>query len=208
MNTTISVYFDFLSPYSYLFFRQLHRLPTPVADQVTWKFHPVILAKLLKHWGQKGPAEIPPKRLFLFEQCQRIAKNLNIPLLQPRQHPFNPLYVLRLACLATHLHDTRQQLNLIQCLWQHIWEHQLAADDPEEIIKSLEHEHLPGEKLLEQSFQESSKKELVQNTATAIELGAFGVPTFFVTNAKYSNKLFWGFDSWEDLMNIIKNGSL
>ena len=52
-------YFDFVSPYSCLC---LHRL-AELAGEVTIAYRPVLFAGLLKHWGQKGPAEIPAKRL-------------------------------------------------------------------------------------------------------------------------------------------------
>ena len=52
-------YFDFVSPYSYLC---LHRL-AELASEVTIAYRPVLFAGLLNHWGQKGPVEIPAKRL-------------------------------------------------------------------------------------------------------------------------------------------------
>jgi 2-hydroxychromene-2-carboxylate isomerase len=51
-------YFDFISPYSYfalLRFEEFNK-------QLKIRYRPTLLAGLLKHWGQKGPAEIPTKR--------------------------------------------------------------------------------------------------------------------------------------------------
>lgn len=55
-------YFDFISPFAYLQLARFSQLPadldiTPV---------PVVFSALLKHWGQLGPAEIPPKRRFVY----------------------------------------------------------------------------------------------------------------------------------------------
>ena len=46
-------YFDFVSPFSYLQLRRLLAEP----KQIELRFHPVLLAALLNHWGQLGPAE-------------------------------------------------------------------------------------------------------------------------------------------------------
>ena len=51
-------HFDFVSPYAYLQFRQLDRLP----DDLEVLFRPVLFAGLLDHWKQLGPAEIPAKK--------------------------------------------------------------------------------------------------------------------------------------------------
>ena len=51
-------YFDFISPFSYLQLCRFGELPKGTDIQHT----PVLFAGLLGHWGQKGPAEIAPKR--------------------------------------------------------------------------------------------------------------------------------------------------
>jgi 2-hydroxychromene-2-carboxylate isomerase len=44
-------YFDFISPFSYLQFNAISRLPV----DVTVRFFPVLFAGLLNHWGNKVP---------------------------------------------------------------------------------------------------------------------------------------------------------
>src|SRR5689334_16531801 len=55
-------YFDFISPFAYLQFSRLSRLPADL--RVTMK--PILFAALLEHHGHKGPAEIPSKRQFVY----------------------------------------------------------------------------------------------------------------------------------------------
>ncbi|MGH8132065.1 MAG: DsbA family protein [Steroidobacteraceae bacterium] len=57
---TVSWVFDVISPFAYLGFPDLQRLPA----HVRLRFVPVLLAALLTHFGQLGPAEIPAKRRF------------------------------------------------------------------------------------------------------------------------------------------------
>lgn len=91
MTASIDWYFDFVSPYSYL---GLHRLKD-VKPKINYK--PVLFAGLLKHWGQKGPAEIPAKRKWTYRSCDWQARKLGLPFRFPAAHPFNPLPHLRLA---------------------------------------------------------------------------------------------------------------
>ena len=44
-------YFDFISPFSYLQFNAISRLPV----DITVRFFPVLFAGLLNHWGNKVP---------------------------------------------------------------------------------------------------------------------------------------------------------
>jgi hypothetical protein len=53
-------------------------------------------------WGQKGPAEIEPKRAWTFRQVHWLAQQHGIAMDTPLQHPFNPLPLLRLATGLRH----------------------------------------------------------------------------------------------------------
>jgi 2-hydroxychromene-2-carboxylate isomerase len=53
-------YFDFLSPFAYLQLARFQKLPPDIEITTV----PVVLGAILKHWGQLGPAEIPPKTTF------------------------------------------------------------------------------------------------------------------------------------------------
>ncbi len=89
-------YFDFISPYAYFQFHRFEQLPA--ALRVTCK--PVLFAGLLGHWGHKGPAEIPAKRLHTYRYCKWHADRLGLPFTMPPAHPFNPLPPLRLAIVC------------------------------------------------------------------------------------------------------------
>src|SRR6478735_6319451 len=104
-------YFDFISPFSYLQSELLDILPADV--HITFK--PILFAGLLKHWDNKGPAEIPPKRLWTFEHCAWLAHKHGIALTMPGHHPFNPLPLLRL-CIA--LGNTQE---VVQRLFGYVW---------------------------------------------------------------------------------------
>jgi len=93
---TVSWVFDCLSPFAYLGFRDLDRLP----PHVDLKCVPVLFAALLNHFGQVGPAEIPAKRRFTYRFVLWRARRLGLPMRFPPAHPFNPLAGLRLVIAA------------------------------------------------------------------------------------------------------------
>ncbi len=103
---TIDWYFDFISPFSYLQFEQLPRLPATVEVQL----RPVLFAGLLNHWNSKGPVEIPGKRRFTYRHVHWLARRHGIPFKMPPAHPFNPLRVLRLSIALGNGPETVQQI--------------------------------------------------------------------------------------------------
>ena len=73
-------YFDFISPFSYLQSELLHTLPVGVDIS----FMPVLFAGLLRHWDNKGPAEMPEQLL-----AAGGLRATNVPILSA-QLPANP----------------------------------------------------------------------------------------------------------------------
>ena len=113
----VTWYFDFVSPYSYFALQSLHRLPAGVSVVL----QPVLFAGLLNHWGQKGPAEIEPKRVWTYRSCVWIAQREGWPFRLPARHPFNPLPYLRLAIAA------ERRPAAIRTIFERLW---TRGDDP------------------------------------------------------------------------------
>ncbi len=112
----VHFYFDFISPYVYLAWTQLSKIQEETSCEFIFK--PLLFAGLLNHFGQKGPAEIPAKRIYTMRDSHRLAKSLNVPMEGPPAHPFSPLLSLRL-CLAMETEASRQQLagRILQACW-------------------------------------------------------------------------------------------
>lgn len=187
----IDYYFDFLSPFSYFSWKNTTELRNNPAYQVALK--PVVMGTLFNHWGIKGPGEIASKRYLMLKQCFIYAAKNNIPFCPPKQHPFNPLYVLRLAT-SSCASDTDLQSKIIDCLWKACWEKSIDLGEPERIIPELNAIGLDGEALIDKTFDRDVKVELKQNTKEAIAKKVFGVPTFAV-----DDEIFWGNDNLENL---------
>jgi 2-hydroxychromene-2-carboxylate isomerase len=179
---TLSFYFDVISPFAYLAFE---RLPQTIAGaECEVEYRPVVFGALLQHWGQKGPAEIEPKRAWTFRHVHWLAREYGIALRTPTQHPFNPLALLRLslACAAPGGTPTR---TVVESVMRHVWTTGADPGDAERLqalARTLHPRRDPRD--------DAVKVELRQSTGDAIARGVFGVPAM-----ELDGRLFWGLDA-------------
>tara|TARA_B100000902_G_scaffold324437_1_gene318607 strand:- start:2604 stop:3236 length:633 start_codon:yes stop_codon:yes gene_type:complete len=184
-------YFDFISPFAYLQFAQFSKLPTNIEITPV----PAVFGAILQHWGQLGPAEIPPKRRFVYRFFQWNADQLGIPFAMPPMHPFNPIPALRLCtAVGASIEHTRAVFDLI-------YGKGIQPDSPEGIQLIGEALNIPNP---ESAMQDTLVKEsLRSNTARATSDGVFGVPSFVI-----DGEVFWGGDSTEMMLDFLKNPAL
>lgn len=184
--TAITWYYDFISPYAYLQSTRLGSLPADTALTCV----PVLFAGLLNHWGQKGPAEVPPKRVLAFRQCIWRARRDGIPFHTPPKHPFNPLRALRLAIAMDNDVDVVQRI--FQCIW-------VDGDLPDDEEGWLGIQAAAGVNDGDSRVAEPTVKQtLLDNGEAALSAGIFGVPTFCV-----GSELFWGDDCLDMMLDYM-----
>jgi len=176
MMQTLTFYFDFISPYAYLAAEGIEALAARHSRSVIWK--PILLAAVLSHNQQRGPAEIPDKRRYTIKNVLRLAEAQGSVVQCPPAHPFNPLLPLRICSL-------RPEAGLIHHLFRACWKDGRAIDS-EAALKSL-----MDEDTLKAASGSDAKAILKQNTQEAIEAGVFGVPSVLC-----DDELFWGVDSF------------
>lgn len=182
-------FYDFISPYSYLAWRSIHA----VAKKYDREVEPVaiLFAGLLDTYGQKGPAEIPPKRIHMFKQIIRLAAGANIKIEPPPAHPFNPLLALRVASLPMKPEVRRR---LIDGLYSAVWAGGGGVTDPANVASIATHAGLDGERAVALAGEQEAKDRVRSQTEAAIQKGVFGVPTTIA-----DGESFWGFDALSHL---------
>lgn len=191
---TVEYYFDFLSPFSYLSWQ--HSTVITRNPNLELILKPVMMTTLFQNHGIKAPGEVAPKREFMLKQVFRYCHKNNIPLCPPAIHPFNPLYVLRLATKAA---SREKQFQVIDAIWDIGWAKGLDIGNPDLLETELSTRGLNGKQLLENSFTREAKTELKNNIQEAKDRSLFGVPSWV-----YQGELFWGNDAWEDLFNCLQ----
>lgn len=186
--------FDFISPYAYLAWTQVHDLATRYGREV--EPVPVLFAAMLDAWGHKGPAEIPPKRVYIFKDVLRNARRLGVPLTPPPTHPFNPLLALRAASLPMEASTRRA---LITALYRETWGGGRGVTDASVVAEIARGVGLDGDAIVRAAREDDAKERVRAQTATAIAEGAFGVPTLVV-----DGELFWGLDAWPNIEDRLR----
>lgn len=179
----IRFWFDVISPFAWLAFDRLPQALEGHSHVV--EYRPVLLGAMLQHWGQRGPAEIAPKRDWTYRQVAWLARQQGTPLALPAQHPFNPLALQRLAlaCCAAGGAPNRR---VVEALFRHVWCSGGAdANEPQRLqalAATLQPQRGPA--------SAEVKDELKLSTQAAIERGVFGVPAF-----ELEGRVFWGLDA-------------
>jgi 2-hydroxychromene-2-carboxylate isomerase len=185
----IKFFFDFVSPFSYLLFKQLKRGDFNIPIESV-QFYPIVLSSLFQQLGHKGPGSIPAKALYLFQEAQILAKKNDIELNCPNSLPINSVFALRIVSSLD-----LQNLNYIlvmERLFDLCWKFKKDIGNIEVLL---------DDPLLSQyqSLWQSpdSKKVLRANLKLALDLGVFGVPSLVK-----DFQVYWGSEAPQ---NIILN---
>lgn len=183
-------YFDYISPYAYLAWTQIGALAARHDREL--EPVPILFAALLNQWGHKGPAEIPPKKRYVFKDVVRRAHRLGVPIAPPPEHPFNPLLGLRVTQAA----PKDRKAEVIDALYAATWAERRGITSPGSVRETLAPLGL-GE-LIDAAHEPAIKAAVKANTEQAVADGVFGVPTILV-----DGEIFWGTDSLELLDSFL-----
>ena len=195
MPEPLLFYFDFISPYAFIAWTQIHAIGA--RNQRAVEPVPVLFAGILDAHGQKGPAEIPAKRAYAFRDAYRKAHRLGLPrLVPPPSHPFNPLLALRVASLPL---GAAERCRVIDALFAATWTLGTGVEAKDAVTAAARDAGLDGVALVAAAERSESKEHLRRATADAIARGVFGVPTVIA-----DGELFWGTDGIEHLEGFLR----
>lgn len=184
--TKVEWYFDYISPFSYL--QWAHQIPRLENMEIVLK--PLLFAGLLKHWGHKGPAEIPGKRRFTYRYVNWLADRQGVPFRLPAVHPFNPLPLLRLSIARDNAPE------VVDRLFGYVWRDGCVPADTAAWGRLMNELGASEEELKAPQV----KQRLLGNGEEAISRGVFGVPTTVV-----NDEVFWGVDGFDFLLEYLDN---
>ena len=188
----ITFHFDVISPYAWLAFERLPQALEGIS--VVVDYQPLLLAGLLGHWGQKGPAEIEPKRSWTYRQVAWLAQQQGTRLQLPRPHPFNPLALQRLALAAAPAGGTPSR-RVVDLLFRHVWCRDGADPNAPDALHHLRQAVAPQR----DPAGAEVKAELRERTEAAAAAGVFGVPTLTC-----DGRAFFGLDALPMLRQALQ----
>ena len=191
--------FDFASPNAYF----CHRVIPEIEKRTgaTFNYVPCLLGGIFKITNNQAPMMafngITNKLEYQNIEIQRFIKKHN--LADFTMNSFFPVMTLQLqrgaiAAMSLNVFD-----EYLEAIFKGMWEKGLNLADQEVLINLLTAEtQIDTSNLVEKMQTQEIKDQLIQNTSTAVERGAFGIPTFFA-----DDEIFFGKDSLGDLEEFI-----
>jgi 2-hydroxychromene-2-carboxylate isomerase len=185
MSRAVDVYFDFMSPPTYLAFTQIPGLVARTGASVNWR--PMLTIGLLQLTGNRSPREVANKARWMSGDLQRWASRYGVTLgsnshietlkiIPPLRGAFVALERGEFEPYATAMFEGMflKDLNIGE---SGTWATLIAGAglDPEAYAAGVERPEI--------------KAALRESTQAAADRGAFGAPSFFV-----ADELFWGQD--------------
>lgn len=180
--------YDFASPNAYF----VHRVIPEVEGRLgrRFEYRPVLLGGLFKLSGNQAPmitnAGVPNKMAYGMLEIRRFIERHGLTKFRMNPHfPVNTLHAMRVAVAAE---GEGLAEPVVEALFHHMWEDPRNLGDPAELARALSDAGLPAERLIAASGEDAVKQKLMANTQEAHDRGAFGLPSFLVSDELYFGK--------------------
>lgn len=188
MSVSVDFIFDFASPNAYL----VHQVLPGIAQRTgaVFRYVPCLLGGIFKATGNQPPmaafAGVKGKLDYEMLETRRfIAKH---ELTRFRFNPHFPVNTLLLMRGAIAAEIDGRLAEYVEAGLTSMWELGLKMDDADVYAEAMTTAGLDGGALLERTQDPAVKAKLVENTAAAVERGAFGIPTFYVGSEMFFGK--------------------
>ena len=188
MAKTIELIFDFVSPNAYLIWQPLKDVAERCGAQI--EITPAYLGGMHKLTGNAPPmirdAEVKGKVAYAALEFQRFIDRHG--LTRFKMHPALPFNSILLQRVLVAAADETQRQALVEALLPAVWERNVDCSDPQAVGQELAAAGFDAQALLAATQDPQVKAKLAQNTESAVERGAFGIPTFYVDGEMWFGK--------------------
>lgn len=198
MKHRIELFYDVISPYSFLAFEVLERYRARWDLELVLR--PAFLGGVMKAVGNVPPASLPARAPYLARDLQRKARYFAVPLGFPADFPSNTLTAMRLTTLV-HMEHPEKLAGFSRAAWQRHW---IDGEEvgSEEALKALCTAGGVDVGLVARVGEQPVKDRLKAATDEAVERGAFGFPAMFTT-VDGEEQLFFGSDRFDILAHEL-----
>jgi len=196
--STLDVYCDVSSPFSYMGLTQLPALAELTG--ITPRLQPILLGGLFRDIGQVDvPLLAMPaaKMRYIGLEMTRWARWWGVPFEMPAKFPQRTITAQRLIVIALE-RGYAAAIRLANVLGRAMWAEQRDLEDDDTLRGLVEEAGMPRE-WVERTREPDVKAALAAHTAQAKAAGVFGVPTWIVDD----QYLFWGQDRLELVMRAL-----
>lgn len=188
MTKTVDFIFDFASPNAYFAHKALYGVVARTG--ATINYIPCLLGGIFKATGNQAPmlafANVKGKNAYMMLEIRRfIQKHQLTNFRMNSAFPVNSLMLIRSAIACEQ--DGRL-MEFVDAGLRLMWEEDKKMDDPAVFVEEITKAGFDGAKLLERTQDPDVKATLMANTQSAIDRGAFGIPTFYVGDEMFFGK--------------------
>ena len=191
MSNHIDFYFDFISPYAFIAYKNIIKI-----QSIKFNYKPILLGGLHNLVNITAPAFNKFKLKNMKNDCELISKKNKISFIWNSKFPINSLYIMR-GYLAVEENKKKEYL---ETFFNAYWQNDIDLTDEKNIIQLLENLSINHEEFFKNISKQEIKDELKNFTSEAFKKEIFGAPTFIV-----NNKIFWGQDRLDYALDEFKN---
>ncbi|XP_063055335.1 glutathione S-transferase kappa 1-like [Engraulis encrasicolus] len=209
---TVELFYDVISPYSWLAFEVLCRYRS--VWNINLKLRPALLGGVYKGAGNKGPVDVPRKLHYLVTDFLRMGSYAGVPIRVPDQ-PIHHLlergslpamrFVTAVAESDAQSGSDAQVERVSRELWTRIWSNGQDINQMTSLAEVGQRAGLSAQKvreLLEQSHSTAIKDKLKSSTEKALDYGGFGLP-LTICHVAGEPKAFFGSDRFELMAHCL-----
>ncbi|XP_043935778.1 glutathione S-transferase kappa 1 isoform X1 [Protopterus annectens] len=204
----LELFYDVVSPYSWLAFEVLCRYRN--VWNVDLRLRPGFLGGLMNLSGNRPPAMVPLKGLYMVKDIDRLAQYCNVPLRQPSDFfgsviEKGSLQAMRFVTAVEMKHPEFVE-SVSRELWMRIWSRDEDITQPESLLAAaskagVQPQH--AKELLGMISNPDVKNRLKQTTDEAAKHGAFGMPVI-VVHVDGVPHMFFGSDRFELIAYLLR----
>ncbi|XP_012623544.1 glutathione S-transferase kappa 1 isoform X1 [Microcebus murinus] len=204
---TLELFYDVLSPYSWLGFEVLCRYQN--IWNIRLQLRPSLIAGIMKDSGNKPPALLPRKAQYLRGDIKLLRQQFQVPI----QFPGDFLSVIlekgSLSAMrfltALSLEHPEMLEKVSRELWMRVWSRDEDITEPQSILAAAEKAGMTAEQargILEKISTPKVKNQLRETTEAACKYGAFGLP-ITVAHVDGQAHMLFGSDRMELLAYLL-----
>ena len=191
MSDHIDFYFDIISPYAFIAYKNIIKI-----DNVNFNFKPIFLGGLHNLVEITAPAFNKFKLKNMKNDCELISKKNNINFIWNSKFPINTLYIMRGYLFVEEI----KKKEYLKTFFNAYWQDNVDLTIDKNIKQLLNKLNIDDKDFFKGIAKQKIKDQLRNDTNDAFKHEIFGAPTFVV-----NKKIFWGQDRLEyalDELNI------
>jgi 2-hydroxychromene-2-carboxylate isomerase len=199
MPKTVDFIFDFASPNAYLADKVLRDIAARTGAAIN--YIPCLLGGIFKATGNQAPmiAFAPVKGKMAYEMLETrrfIARHALTQFSMNPHFPVNTLVMMRGAIVAQIDGRLAEYIDAGLVM---MWEQGLKMDEAAVYVAAMDAAGFDGAGIMARTQEPDVKAALIANTESAVARGAFGIPTFFV-----SDEMFFGKERLGQLEEVLR----